>query len=89
MAADDRFNALGGAFDYMMQTGYLFGGWHLGRSAIVAESLHSEGERTAFCERKMATAAFYGARILPRCDAHAGAINQADSTLTDFAVDWL
>ena len=89
MAADDRFNALGGAFDYMMQTGYLFGGWHLGRSALVAESLHAEGERTAFCERKMATAAFYGARILPRCDAHAGAINQADSTLTDFAVDWL
>ncbi len=29
-------NALGGAFDYMMQTGYLFGGWHLGRSALVA-----------------------------------------------------
>ncbi|NCZ62910.1 MAG: ribonuclease E inhibitor RraA, partial [Cellvibrionales bacterium] len=66
MAADDRFNALGGAFDYMMQTGYLFGGWQLGRSALIAESLHAEGERTAFCERKMATAAFYGARILPR-----------------------
>ena len=27
--ADDRFAAMGGSFDYMMQTGYLFGGWQL------------------------------------------------------------
>ena len=89
MASDDRFNALGGAFDYMMQTGYLFGGWHLGRSALVAADLLAAGEKTPFCERKMATAAFYGARILPRCDAHAGAISETDSTLSAYNLDWL
>ena len=28
--------AMGAGFDYLMQTGYLFGGWQMGRSALVA-----------------------------------------------------
>lgn len=85
----DRFEALGGSFDYLMQTGYLFGGWQLGRSALVAETLLNEGEKTAFCERKIATAAFYVERILPRCSACAGAILASADTLSGFSLEWL
>ena len=85
----DRFNAFGGAFDYMMQTGYLFGGWQLGRSALVAAAQLAEGRNVAFCQRKMATATFYGARILPRCKAHAGAILDGATALSDFDLEWL
>lgn len=85
----DRFNAFGGAFDYMMQTGYLFGGWQLGRSALVAAAQLAEGRNVTFCQRKIATAAFYGARILPRCKAHAGAILDGATALSDFDLEWL
>jgi len=85
----DRFNAFGGAFDYMMQTGYLFGGWQLGRSALVAAAQLAEGRNVTFCQRKIATATFYGARILPRCKAHAGAILDGATALSDFDLEWL
>ncbi len=86
---DHRFEALGGSFDYLMQTGYLFGGWQLGRSALVAEALLAKGEKADFCERKIATAVFYGERILPRCSACAGAILTAGDTLSSFSLEWL
>ncbi len=85
----DRFNAMGGAFDYMMQTGYLFGGWQLARSALIAARQASDGPRSDFCRRKIATAEFYGARVLPRCKAHAGTIMDGATTLSDFQLDWL
>ena len=85
----DRFNAMGGAFDYMMQTGYLFGGWQLARSALIAARQAADGPRSDFCRRKIATAEFYGARVLPRCKAHAGTIMDAATTLSDFQLDWL
>ena len=58
--ADDRFAAMGGSFDYMMQTGYLFGGWQPARGALVASELASQGDRVQFCERKINTALFCG-----------------------------
>lgn len=85
----DRFNAMGGAFDYMMQTGYLFGGWQLGRSALVAARQLTDGGNPTFCRRKIATAAYYGARILPRCKGHWRAILDGATTLSDFELDWL
>jgi len=89
LMGEDRFNAFGGAFDYMMQTGYLFGGWQLGRSALVASRKLTAGENETFCQRKIATAHFYGARILPRCKAHLGAVLEAGSSLSDFDLAWL
>ena len=86
--SDDRFTALGGSFDYMMQTGYLFGGWQLSRGALVAADLIAAGERVLFCDRKINTALFYMERLLPRARAHAGAIDAPGDSLTDFAVDW-
>jgi alkylation response protein AidB-like acyl-CoA dehydrogenase len=89
LMVDDRFNAFGGAFDYLMQTGYLFGGWQLGRSALVAMRKLEAGDTSDFYRRKVATAHFYGARILPRCRAHAGAVLDASSCLSAFELAWL
>ena len=86
---DNRFDALGGSFDYLMQTGYLFGGWQLGRSALVAAEKLAGDAGSEFAERKIATAAFYGARILPRCDAHVGVIMESGATLSSYSLDWL
>ena len=85
---DDRFAALGGSFDYMMQTGYLFGGWQLARGALVAANLSANGERVVFCDRKVGTAQFYIERLLPRARAHAGAIDAPGESLSDFSYDW-
>ena len=85
---EDRYTALGGSFDYMMQTGYLFGGWQLARSAKVAASICDFGEKGVFCQRKLATVAFYMERILPRARAHAGVIEASSSSLSEFAIDW-
>ena len=85
---DDRFAALGGSFDYMMQTGYLFGGWQLARGALVAANLSANGERVVFCDRKVNTAQFYIERLLPRARAHAGAIGASGESLSDFSYDW-
>ena len=85
---DDRFTALGGSFDYMMQTGYLFGGWQLARGALVAANLSAGGERVVFCERKVNTAQFYMERLLPRACAHAGAIDAPGESLSAFSYDW-
>ncbi len=84
----DRFSALGGSFDYMMQTGYLFGGWQLARSALVAAALSAAGDKVVFCERKISTALFYMERLLPRARSHAGAISASGNSLADFALDW-
>ena len=86
--ADDRFAAMGGSFDYMMQTGYLFGGWQLARGALVASELASQGDRVQFCERKINTALFYADRLLPRASAHAGAIAASGESLAAFSLDW-
>ena len=86
--AEDRFSALGGSFDYMMQTGYLFGGWQLARGALVAAALSAAGDRVMFCDRKVGTAQFYMERVLPRAQSHAGAIDASGASLSDFALDW-
>ena len=86
---DNKYAAFAGAFDYLMQTGYLFGAWQLGRSALVAAEKLAGGEVNPFYDRKLGTAAFYGANILPRCAGHYGAIIGAASTVEDYPIDWL
>jgi hypothetical protein len=81
--------AQGAAFDYMMQTGYLFGGWQLARSALVAQRALAGGSDRDFYARKIATALFYAQNVLPRCEAHAGSIAGAGSALQNYPVDWL
>jgi len=85
----DKSAAMSVSFDYMMQTGYLFGGWHLAASSLVALDLLSRNEKTLFCQRKIATTEFYLHRLMPRGSAHADAILSPLSQLDDYAADWL
>ena len=85
---DNRPTALARAFDYMMQTGYVMGGWHLARSALVARQRLDAGSDNPFYERKLATARFYMGTLLPRAQGYAGAII-GDDALLDYAENWL
>jgi hypothetical protein len=87
--AGDNAAALGASFDYLMQTGYLFGGWQLGRSALTALRRLREGSDNPFYEQKLSTALFYAEQILPRCAAHAGAVANASGSLQAYPVDWV
>ncbi|WP_439105970.1 acyl-CoA dehydrogenase [Congregibacter sp.] len=77
------------AFDYMMQTGYLFGAWQLAGGARVARTALEEGSDNEFYARKVATAVFYAQSILPRCRGYAGAVENAGGALQDYPVGWL
>ncbi|MEO1080525.1 MAG: acyl-CoA dehydrogenase [Pseudomonadota bacterium] len=89
MTANSPEAARGAAFDYMMQTGFLFGGWQLARGAVIAERQLAAGSDREFYARKIATAAFYASSLLPRCESYAGAVAAAGGPLTDFPVGWL
>ncbi|MFV0277356.1 MAG: acyl-CoA dehydrogenase [Parahaliea sp.] len=86
--AADANTALGASFDYMMQAGYLLGGWHLARSALLCHQRLAQREDRDFYRRKMATAAFYAEVVLPRCAGHAGAQDGAAGALCNYREDW-
>ncbi|GAB3286884.1 acyl-CoA dehydrogenase [Parahaliea aestuarii] len=80
--------ALGGSFDYMMQAGYVLGGWHLARAALLCHERIAAGETREFYPRKIATAAFYTEVILPRSAGHSGALRGAGGQLKAFPENW-
>ncbi|TXS96305.1 acyl-CoA dehydrogenase [Parahaliea maris] len=86
---EDPAVAMGASFDYMMQAGYLLGGWHLARSALLCQQRIAEGTERDFYARKIATAAFYAEVILPRCESHASAQGGAGGQLRHYREDWL
>ena len=81
--------AMGASFDYMMQTGYLFGGWHLGRSALVALEKLRAGSDNPFYDAKIATVLYYSEQVLPRCAGHAGAVEGAGGSLQSYPLEWI
>ena len=85
----DQREALGASFDYMMQTGYLFGGWQLARGALVAQRRIEAGSDRDFYPRKVATAGYYAEQVLPRCAGHALAVTRAGGELLSYPVDWI
>jgi hypothetical protein len=87
--AEQPEEALGAAFDYLMQAGYVFGGWHLGRSALIAAQQLAAGSDNSFYQRKLATASFYMQNILPRCASHAASIAAGGDALREFPVEWI
>lgn len=89
MLASTPEGARAAAFDYMMQTGYLFAAWQLARGAQVAQSKLDGGSDNPFYARKIATTVFYCEALLPRCQGHAGAIKGADGALQRYPVEWL
>jgi alkylation response protein AidB-like acyl-CoA dehydrogenase len=86
---DDQDAAMGASFDYMMQTGYVFGGWHMARSALLALARIEGGSDNPFYEQKIATTQFYAEQILPRAAGHAGAVATASGSLQSFPLDWI
>ena len=89
LLAEAPESAQGAAFDYMMQTGFLFGGWQLAVGAGVAQARLEAGADNPFYGRKVATARFYAESILPRCAGYAGSVAAAGGALREFPVDWL
>ncbi|WP_018719671.1 acyl-CoA dehydrogenase [Arhodomonas aquaeolei] len=62
--------ALAGATPYLMQAGFVLGGWQMGRAAVLADrALEADTPERAFYEAKRATAVFYMRHFLPRADA--------------------
>ena len=87
--AENKTAALGASFDYLMQMGYLLGGWYLARSALVAHRRVQGGSSNPFYARKSTTAVYYSEQILPRCSGHAGAVNNMLTSSQGISADWL
>jgi len=87
--ADRREVALGKAYDYMMQVGYVMGAWHMARAAVVSAARVEAGSDNPFYPRKLATARFYMENILPRADGYAAVLRHSGPALVDYAEDWL
>ncbi len=85
--AENTEAAMAGAFDYMMQMGYLMGGWHLGRSALVARDKLDSGN--SFYPQKIQTARYYIEQVLPRSVGHGQVILNDSVALQAFAEGWL
>ena len=86
--ADEVEVALGASFNYLMQAGYLLGGWHLARSALLAAQRLEAGSDRLFYRQKIATAVFYAQQILPRCAGHAGAVMNP-AALQSYPLEWI
>lgn len=67
-AADPRA-VMAVSVDYMMLTGYVCGGWQMGRAALAAQRNLAAGQDPSFHEAKLITARFYAEHILPKTEA--------------------
>ncbi|MGA7817141.1 MAG: acyl-CoA dehydrogenase C-terminal domain-containing protein [Caballeronia sp.] len=61
--------ALATSVDYLMLTGYVCGGWQMGRAALVASTKSAANEDPDFHRTKLATARFYADKVLPKATA--------------------
>jgi len=67
--ATEREAALASSVDFLMLTGYVCGGWQLGRAALVAAKKAAANDDVEFHRAKLATARFYVDKVLPRAQA--------------------
>lgn len=65
-AKSDVRAVFAGSVPYLMLTGYVLGGWHLARAALVCVSAEGVQGNQSFMQHKFATAVFYAGAILPR-----------------------
>jgi hypothetical protein len=81
--AKDNIRAVyAGSVPYLMLTGYVLGGWHLARAALVCADAQGNAVDEGFARDKFATAVFYAGAILPRVQALSSAMLQG-ATLDD------
>ena len=86
-AKHDPMGVYAGAVPYLMLAGTLVAGWQLARSLIVAESLQSEVESSAFMKRKIATTRFYAENILVRASAHYESVKDGSTSAIALQTD--
>jgi hypothetical protein len=81
-AAEDRTVAGAASVNYLMQLGWVCGGWMMGRSALRADQLLAAGQGDRnFLEAKKVTARFYMEHLLPRAGASLQAIRSGPESM--------
>jgi len=78
-SADDPSTVSAVAFNYLMLTGTVLGGWLLSRHAVAAKE---NGEKGA--ENYLQTARFYLEQIMPRAQMYAAAVQTGGLSIIDF-----
>lgn len=69
------------AYHFLMQMGYVLGGWYHLRSAVIAMSqLDGDNGGSQFYQNKITAAEFYVTQMLPRSNGHACAILDGGSS---------
>lgn len=63
-----------GSVPMLMLAGIVQGGWHMARAALAVHQRVGAGEASDFDQRKLATAVFYAAHLLPRAQAYRDAV---------------
>ncbi|MDN5937627.1 MAG: acyl-CoA dehydrogenase [Salinisphaera sp.] len=79
--AADAASALANAFDYMMLTGYVTGGWLMARAADRARQALEQGGDAGFLQARQASARFYLHQVLPRALGYERNIANGDQAL--------
>jgi alkylation response protein AidB-like acyl-CoA dehydrogenase len=87
--AGNQALAMGKAFDYLMQLGYVMGAWHMARASVLSSMKIAAGSCNPFYARKQATTRFYLENILPRAGGHCAAILEGGEALRSYPEDWL
>ena len=73
------------AFHLMMLNGYVFGGFFMAKSAVVAQQKMAEDKQ--FYDAKIKVADFYANSILPRALAHAASIRGGSNSIMQLSED--
>ena len=79
--------ALASSVDYLMLTGYVCGGWQMGRAALVASRKGTANEDPDFHRAKLATARYYADKVLPKANALLEAIRNGSSSGTSLPIE--
>ena len=79
--------ALASSVDYLMLTGYVCGGWQMGRAALVASRKGTANEDPDFHRAKLATARYYADKVLSKANALLEAIRSGSSSGTSLPIE--
>ncbi|NPT46640.1 acyl-CoA dehydrogenase [Paraburkholderia sp. 1N] len=79
--------ALASSVDYLMLTGYVCGGWQMGRAALAAARKSAANEDPDFHRTKLATARFYADKVLPKANALLKAIRSGASSGSSLPIE--
>ncbi len=86
----DMRDAAAGAMPYLRLWGVVTGGWMMAQAALAArDELKSDSGNAEFFNSKIATAKFYGERILPRAVAYSAETTAGAQSLMEIADDAL